>query len=75
MPDPMYTRRRRGSARFDPYYKVQTYDPRSMTWRDVQRSHPTAQSAADAFPPGERCRVMLVTMDGRRPVDHPAPSA
>lgn len=62
-----------GSVRFDPYYKIQTYDPRSLTWRDVQRSYPSAADAVAAFrrdhtDPSIRVRVMEVTEAGRAPV-------
>jgi hypothetical protein len=53
--------RRAGSTRFAPYYKVQTWDARGLTWRDVQRQHA-------AFPAGQRCRLVEVTMHGRRPL-------
>jgi len=68
MPDPMYTRRRRGSARFDPYYKVQWFDETSLAWRDQQESHASVAAAQAAFIPGRRCRVMAVTERGRMPL-------
>lgn len=63
-----YTQRRRGSVRFDPYYKVQWYDAAVMAWRDVQTRHDTLAEAIAAFPRGRTCRVMEVTMHGRHPV-------
>jgi hypothetical protein len=57
--------RRADSCRFDTYFKVQCYDTRSLTWRDIQKQHPTPEDAIAAFPAGERCRVMEVTEKGR----------
>jgi len=64
--------RTRGSARFSAYYKVQEYDPRSAVWVDVQKSYPTLEAARAAYRPGVRCRVMEISMSGRRPVRDPA---
>jgi hypothetical protein len=60
--------RTKGSARFAPYYKVQRWEARTLSWRDIQRSYPTVAAARAAFPPGERCRVMEVSEQGRRPL-------
>jgi hypothetical protein len=60
--------RQRGIARFATYYKVQTYDPRSLCWLDIQKQHPTPEAARAAYPPGRRCRVMEVTPQGRQPI-------
>jgi hypothetical protein len=62
-------KRRRGSVRFAPYYKAQFYRPLDFSWQDVQQQFPTADEARAAFPPGKRCRLMLVTERGRTPVD------
>lgn len=56
------------SVRFAPYYKVQTWEPRVMAWKDIQRMFPVEAEARAAFPTGKRCRLMLVTMDGRNPL-------
>ena len=64
----MERKRRRGSARFAPYYKVQFWRPDALAWQDVQAQYPTIEAAQAAFPPGQRCRVMEVTMQGRRPL-------
>jgi hypothetical protein len=61
-------RRSRGSARFAPYFKVQWRDPVSMTWRDVQRAHPSEAEARAAFLPERECRVMRISEEGRRPL-------
>lgn len=61
-------RRERGSVRFDPYYKVQVWDPITMAWRDIQRRHDTFADAEAAFVAGKRCRVMVVTEGGRHAV-------
>lgn len=63
-----YRRRVRGSVKFSTYYKVQTYDFVTMTWRDVQRRYPTESEALANFMPGYKCRVMEVTERGRRPL-------
>lgn len=60
--------RRPGSARFDPYFKVQWYDPRSLSWRDIQKAHTSRKAAEAAFVAGKACRVMAVSEQGRRPV-------
>ena len=56
--------RTRSSVRFDPYYRVQTYDPRQLAWREVRGRYETAEEARAAAPAGRRWRVMEVTMDG-----------
>lgn len=61
-------KRTRQSSRFDPYYKVQTFDPISLTWRDIQESHATPTLAQQAFPLDQKCRVMEITMKGRKPL-------
>lgn len=64
------TRRRRpGSVRFDPYFKVQRWLPESLAWRDVQRAYASEEEAAAvaAEEPG-RWRIMRVFPGGRRPV-------
>ena len=63
-----YRRRQRGSVRFDPYYKVQVWDARALTWRDVQQRHDTPQAARLAYLPGQTCRTMEITPQGRRPL-------
>jgi len=64
--------RTKGSARFSPYFKVQEFDPRSAVWVDVQKAHPTLEAARAAYRPGVRCRVMEISMSGRRPLPDPA---
>lgn len=64
----MSRRRTHGSVRFDPYHKIQWYDVRSMTWRDVQKHYDTADEAIAAFPADKRCRVMFITEHGRYPL-------
>ena len=60
--------RRRGSTRFEPYYKVQWYDGQAMAWRDIQKAHPDKASALAALPAEKEARIMRVAMDGRVPV-------
>lgn len=61
--------RRSDSVRFDPYFKVQVWEARSFAWRDIQKTYPSAEDARDAFPTGERCRVMEITPEKRTPID------
>lgn len=61
-------KRTRSSARFDPYFKVQWYDNTSLTWRDIQESHSSQDLAEQAFPLDKQCRVMEITMKGRKPL-------
>jgi hypothetical protein len=63
--------RTRGSAHFAPYFKVQWWDARVAAWVDVQKAHATVEAARAAFLPAARCRVMEVTMRGRRPLPDP----
>jgi len=39
-----------------------------MAWKDIQKAHPTLSEAEAAFPAGQRCRVMEITMEGRLPL-------
>lgn len=64
----MAGRRRAGSVRFEPYFKVQWYDERSVAWRDVQVAHGSEEEARQAFEPGRRCRVMRISPEGRTPL-------
>lgn len=68
MTNPIAGRRRKGSVRFAPYFKVQVWQPVSLTWRDVQERHDTPEQAVAAYPPGETCRVMAITERGRAPL-------
>lgn len=65
-------KRRAGSVRFDPYYKVQWWEARSLAWRDYQRSYTTRDAAEDAapevVPAGANWRIMLITEEGRYPL-------
>lgn len=63
-------KRRPGSVRFDPYFKVQRWEPRSAVWIDVQRAYPTeddARRAAGLL--AGRTRIMEIDENGRRPLD------
>ncbi len=57
--------RTRASVRFDPYYKLQWYDPVRLAWRDARGRFPTAEEARAAAPAGRPTRVSEITMDGR----------
>jgi hypothetical protein len=59
------------SARFDTYYKIQCWEHRSLTWKDIQRAHATVDDAVAAAPAGERdvdWRIMEVAESGRQPL-------
>lgn len=60
--------RTRDSVRFEPYFKVQVWEPRNFAWRDVQHMFPAEAEARATFPKGKRCRLMRVDMDGRAPL-------
>lgn len=61
--------RTRGSARFDPYYKVQVWDPRTLAWRDIQRAYPSQWAAASTMlADPRRWRIMCITPEGRYPL-------
>jgi hypothetical protein len=60
--------RNKGSCRFEPYYKIQTWEAASLAWRDIQRAYPTAEAAQQGYPVGARCRLMRITEAGRAPV-------
>ncbi len=60
--------RTKGSCRFADYFKVQVWQARSFSWKDVQQSFPSEAEARASFPSGERCRIMRVTEKGREPL-------
>jgi len=53
--------RTKGSCRFDPYYKVEWYDPTALCWRVIQKAHPTEKQAREAMPKTKTCRLQKVT--------------
>ena len=80
MPDRGYTRRTRGSARFDPYYKLEWRDVTLSVWKPVQKRFDTFEDAvaytlADREQRGEdrAWRVMEVTHQGYCPVPGAVP--
>jgi hypothetical protein len=64
--------RKPGSARFEPYFKVQWWDARSLAWVDVQQAFPSIRearaAALEGASPGRQYRVMEVREGGRWPV-------
>jgi hypothetical protein len=64
--DPTKPGRRAGTARFATYWKIQRWEARSLTWKDVQRTYDSEAAAWAAAPEG--ARLMEVSMAGRRPV-------
>jgi hypothetical protein len=61
-------KRTKSSVRFDPYYKVQWFDHNVLAWHDVQKSYTNPDEALAHFITGKQCRVMEITMRGRRPL-------
>lgn len=60
--------RRRGSVRFEPYYKLDRYDPVMGCWRPVGSTFPSikaAQQAIRVIGDGGRYRLLEVTMHGK----------
>jgi hypothetical protein len=60
--------RTKGSCRFAAYYKVQVWNDRQLSWSDIQKQHPTEDQARNHFINGAKCRVMMVTENGREPL-------
>lgn len=58
-------KRRAGSVRFDPYWKLQWYDDHAFCWRDIQRAYATRDAARAAATAGRRWRLMRVWPAGR----------
>lgn len=58
--------RRGGSARFATYWKIQLWEARSLTWKDIQRTYDSAEAAWAEAPEG--ARLMEVSMAGRKPI-------
>lgn len=61
--------RTRSSVRFDPYYKLQWYDPTLAAWRDARGRYSTPEEARAAAPAGRTSRVSEITMAGRRDIE------
>lgn len=60
--------RTKGSARFEPYYKIDRYDPVMGCWRPVGGAFPSieaAQRAVRVMDDGARYRLLEVTMHGK----------
>jgi hypothetical protein len=58
-------KRTAGSCRFDPYYKLEWYDPRIGAWRPLQRSFATFAEAEAARTKSKVWRIFEVTENGR----------
>jgi hypothetical protein len=52
-----------------PYYKLATWDTRSMTFRDGRQAFVTKFDAVQSCPGPGRYRVSVVTADGRRDLE------
>lgn len=56
--------RTKGSCRFEPYYKLEFYDPKIGAWRVIQKSFVSFDAAKQAMPQGKQSRVMRFTESG-----------
>ena len=54
--------------RFEPYFKLQWFDPISFAWRDVQKAYATEADARLKMTTGKEWRVMSITENGRFPL-------
>lgn len=66
------SRRRAGSVRFDPYWKIQWWDATSLAWRDLQEAIHDEEIAivsarAEATHRQTSTRLMRITETGREP--------
>jgi hypothetical protein len=57
-----HLRRAQGSY---PYFKVATWDPRSLTFRDGKNAHATKEEALRSVSGPGKYRLSIVTADGR----------
>jgi len=64
MPDEGYRSRRPGSARFDPYYKLEVYDCARVAWRPLPKRYASEAEAIAAAPASSRVRLVRVTERG-----------
>lgn len=60
------TKRKRGSCRFAPYYKLEWYDTLWSVWRPLQRAFATIALANGAKAKGSKWRVFEVSETGRK---------
>jgi hypothetical protein len=60
--------RDKSSVRFEPYFKLQWFDPISFAWRDVQKAYATEADARLKMTTGKEWRVMSITENGRFPL-------
>ena len=60
--------RDKSSVRFEPYFKLQWFDPISFAWRDVQKAYTSEADARLKMTSGKQWRVMLITENGRFPL-------
>lgn len=58
-------RRVRGSVRFDPYYRVQRWDPISVCWRDLPGTYEDSARAVNVALVGGQTRIVEISMAGR----------
>lgn len=65
MPSEGYRARKPGSVRFDPYYKLEIWDARFLTWRPLQKQYGTEAQAQAAVPEGARARLTRISEHGR----------
>ncbi|MDA1277474.1 MAG: hypothetical protein O2960_26025 [Verrucomicrobia bacterium] len=58
-------KRKAGSCRFSPYYKLEWFDNSLCVWRPLQKSFPTIEQAVTGKSPGRKWRVFKVSETGR----------
>jgi hypothetical protein len=59
-------KRRSGSCRFSPYYKLEWFDASLCVWRPLQKAFPTIALADAAKAAGRKWRTFEVSEAGRR---------
>jgi len=66
----MPRQRVRGSVRFDPYYKLQWWDERTLSWRPTKGRYPSPKAARAAMTGEHTWRIVRVAMDEKHvPID------
>lgn len=63
----------RGRLRRFPYFKVQTYDPVTLSWKDQRKEafddEPSARAYQSSLPKSVKSRIMKWDKAGSRPLD------
>ena len=64
-----FVKRKSGSCRFSPYFKLEWRDERIGAWRPLQKSFPTIEAARAARAHGKTWRTFEVSETGRRIIE------